>query len=60
MRSYGEIEGVGFRRIGFDIYTNGIKYKLIGYNENIMVSVNTMTELKEEIRKLNQEPFNHE
>ena len=54
MRTYGEIDNVYFRRQGFDIYSMAIKYKLMGYDTNIFVSVNSMKELKEEITKFNQ------
>jgi hypothetical protein len=58
MRTYGEIDNVFFRRQGFDIYSHGIKYKLIGYDGNKFVSVNSMKELKEEIDKFNTESNN--
>lgn len=55
MRTYGEIEGVYFRRQGWDIRSHGIKYKLIGGDSSKFVSVNSMKELKEEIAKFNLE-----
>lgn len=58
MRTYGEIDGVYFRRQGWDIYSHGIKYKLMGYDENKFVSVTTMKELKAEITKFNAEVQN--
>ena len=58
MRTYGEIDNVIFRRHGFDIYTNAVKYKLLGYDRNTFVSVNSMKELKEEITKFNTESGN--
>jgi len=55
LRSYGEIDNVQFVRQGFDIYTNGIKYRLLGYNVSKYVSINTMKELKQEISNFNKE-----
>ena len=55
LRTYGEIDNVQFVRQGFDIYTNGIKYRLLGYNVSKYVSINTMKELKQEISNFNKE-----
>lgn len=55
LRRYGEIDGVYFRKQGWDIYSMATKYKLMGDDQNKFVSVNSMKELKEEIAKFNAE-----
>lgn len=58
MRTHGEIDNIYFKSYGFDIYTQGIKYKLIGSDSNTFVSVTSMKELKEAITKFNMESNN--
>ena len=55
MRTYGEIDNVSFEAQGFSIYELAEEYKLWKYGLNKTVYVNSMTELKAEIAKFNQE-----
>ena len=52
MRSYGEIRGVSFRKVGFSIYHLATEYKLSTGDGSISVYADSMTELKKEINNL--------
>lgn len=52
MRSYGEIAGVSFRKVGFSIYHLATEYELSTGDGSISVYADNMTELKKEITKL--------
>lgn len=52
MRTYGEIRGVSFRKVGFSIYHLANEYKISNGQETISVYVNSMAELKAEISKI--------
>lgn len=51
MRTYGEIAGVSFRKVGFSIYTLKTEYKLSTGDGSVSVYADTMKELKKEITK---------
>jgi hypothetical protein len=52
LRTYGEIRGVSFHKVGFSIYHLAIEYKLSVGDGSISVYVNSMAELKKEINNL--------
>ena len=49
MKSYGEIEEVMFRRIKWCVYNLAFEYKLMKYDTNKLVYVDSMKELRREI-----------
>jgi hypothetical protein len=57
MRSYGEINGIDFKKFGYDIYNLAYKFELRGYQGKKFVYVNSMAELREEINKFNGEHY---
>lgn len=59
MRRYGEINGVDFDKLGFDVYNLAFKYALREYQGDVAVRkkfvyVNSMKELRAEIDKFNE------
>lgn len=55
MRSYGEINGIDFKRFGYDIYNLGYKYELRAYYGKKFVYVNSMSELRKAISEFSEE-----
>jgi hypothetical protein len=60
MRRYGQIDGVDFDKVGFNIYNLAFEYTLREFEGDIAVRkksvyVNNMKELREEIKKFNEE-----
>jgi hypothetical protein len=55
MKRRGEIENIEFISRGFKMIGLGIEYELRKYDEKKTVYVNTMKELKAEIRDYNKE-----
>tara|TARA_R110002012_G_C11292538_1_gene572173 strand:- start:122 stop:346 length:225 start_codon:yes stop_codon:yes gene_type:complete len=60
VRRYGDIGSVYFVRQGYNIYNLAYEYKLVYNGEASMVYVNNMTELREEIRKLEGDCFDEQ
>lgn len=50
MRTYGEISGVMYKRVGWNIYNLATEYRLFDGDMRKSVYVNSMAELKQEIR----------
>lgn len=55
MRTYGEINGVSFKKIRFSIYAHSYEYKLNDGYSSKTVYADNMTELKKEISLFNGE-----
>ena len=58
MRTHGKINEVWFERQGFKMSHLAIEYKISKNNENKLVYVNNMRELKNEIQDFTRN-FNH-
>jgi len=60
MRTYGEIAGVSFNRLRWSVYHLATEYRLYDGESTKLVYVNTMLELKEEIRNFIWEEYESE